>query len=184
MADCIPFKSTGSREPTVRPRPIPRVVKAAIELMICGPADVEDGAAMNLVEAAKSVGMRPNTLRRYLNRPAIVQYIRVERRAFRQSLLAGNDAALKRVRDTSPNAMAVIASVRQIETMEEADNDAQRGGQGRMQVPGIIVVLNTALPQQPIRTTIEHEPPIQPDPDEPVRPRVQQSPKFIPPRRW
>ena len=36
MADNIPVATAGAREPVKRPKPIPRLVKFAIELMICG----------------------------------------------------------------------------------------------------------------------------------------------------
>ena len=123
----------------------------AIELMICGNADADEAIPLDLVAAAKSVGMRPDTLRRYLNRPAVIQYIRAERRAFRQSLLAGNDAALKRVRDTSPNGMAVIASVRQIEAMEEAEQSTHGSNAARQTTPGVVIhILTPAVLAPPV----------------------------------
>jgi hypothetical protein len=187
MADNIPVASSGPREPVKRPRPIPKPVRAAIAMMVCG-GDAIDGAPMDLVAAAKSVGMRPDTLRRYLGRPQVIAFLRAERKAFREAVCAGNEAALQRVRDGDKhnNAMARVAAVRALEGLSESDTSS---GPGRMQQgPGIVIILNPgglASPTPQPMHTIEHDAPIPapPDPDKLVRQRVPE-PRFVPPRRW
>jgi len=123
MPTNYPLASAGPREPTTRPRPIPKVVKDACLLMIYGdPAD-EDGAPVDFISAAKAVGMQPQTLRRYLTRPQVVAFLRAERRAFREAICAGNEAALRLVRDgdAHSNPMARIQAVRTLEGLEERD---------------------------------------------------------------
>jgi hypothetical protein len=105
----------------MKPRPIPKIVKDACLLMIYGDPGDEDAVPVDFISAAKSVGMRPQTLRRYLTRPEVVRFLRTERRAFREAICAGNEGALRRVRDTSPNGMAIIGSVRALEQLTESE---------------------------------------------------------------
>lgn len=141
MATNFPLASAGSREPDKRPRPIPKVVKEACLLMIYGDVDDEEAAPVDFISAAKAVGMRPATLRRYLTRPQVIGFLRGERRAFREAVCAGNEAALQRVRDGDQhsNPMARIAAVRALEHMDDAEQ-ARPGG--ALQLPGLVIQLN------------------------------------------
>jgi len=142
MATNYPLAASGTREPERRPRPIPKIVKDACLLMIYGDPEDEDAAAVDLISAAKAVGVRPATLRRYLTRPQVIAFLRVERRAFREAICAGNEGALKRVRDKSPNGMAVIGSVRALEQIGEEE---AHQGQHRQALPGLIVQINVPM---------------------------------------
>ncbi len=110
-----------------RPQLIPKPVREAIKLMVYGKPDDPDGRPLTFIETAPVVGVKPDTLRRYLDKPAVIALLRRERRAFRESLCAGNESALGRVRDTAENAMAVVASVRQLEAMNADDATRQPG---------------------------------------------------------
>jgi hypothetical protein len=98
MATNYPLASAGAREPDKRPRPIPKAIKAALTLMVHGVDDI-DGKPMDLVEAARPAGVQAPLLRRYLTRPAVIAFLRAERKVFRESILAGTEHALRRVRD-------------------------------------------------------------------------------------
>jgi hypothetical protein len=141
MAQNYPVTASGSREPEKRPRPIPKAVRAAIKLMVHGDPDDQDGRPLPFIEAGKQCGIKPDTMRRYIHRPDIVMLLRAERKAFREAICAGNEGALLRVRETSPNGMAVIGSVRALEHLSEEDGAPGRPGFIR-QMPGLTVVIN------------------------------------------
>jgi hypothetical protein len=142
MADNIPVASSGPREPVKRPKPIPKVVKEACLLMVYGDPEDEDGGPVDFISAAKAVGMRPDTLRRYLGRPTVIAFLRSERRTFRESVLAGTELALRSVRDGAghTNPMARVAAARALEQLEDADSNARSGS--RQQLPGLVVQIN------------------------------------------
>ena len=121
MADNIPIASSGSRA-VQRPRPIPKVVKEACLLMVYGDPDDENAVPVDFISSAKAVGMRPDTLRRYLGRPQVIAFLRAERRAFREAVCAGNERALQRVRDGvgHSNPIAIVNSVRVLEQLGAA----------------------------------------------------------------
>jgi hypothetical protein len=151
MPTNYPLASAGPREPTARPRPIPKIVKDACLLMVYGdPTD--DGPPVDFVSAAKEVGMQPQTLRKYLTRPQVIAFLRAERRAFREAICSGNELALQRVRDGDQhsNPMARIAAVRTLEALETAD--AESHAPHRQVLPGLIVQINMPVlpPAQPV----------------------------------
>jgi hypothetical protein len=148
MATNYPLASAGPREPTVRPRPIPKVVREACLLMIYGDPDDEDGTPIDFIGAAKQVGMRPDTLRKYLTRPQVIGFLRSERRAFREAVCAGNELALQRVRDgdSHSNPMARVQAVR---ALEQLGDEALGGvGTGRDHA-GITIRILSPTPQPP-----------------------------------
>jgi hypothetical protein len=73
-----------------------------------------------------------------LDRSEVRALLRAERRAFREAICAGNEGALKRVRDTSDNGMAVIGAVRALETLNE--EGANRAA-GAPLAPGLVIVI-------------------------------------------
>ena len=131
MATNYPITASGSREPEKRPRPIPAAIKAAVRLLVHGTDDV-DGKPMDLVEAARLAGVKAPVLRRYLMRPAVIAFLRAERRAFREAICSGNENALRRVRDSDShsNPMARVAAVRALEGLEERDPGARPSASG------------------------------------------------------
>ena len=80
--------------------------------MIYGRADDAEAAPLDFVESAKLAGIRPNILRKWLHKPAVVAFIRRERAAFRTAICAANEYALRKVRDESKNGMSVVAATR------------------------------------------------------------------------
>jgi hypothetical protein len=119
-----PLMSSGSRELT-RSRPIPAKVREAISLMVYGRLEDPDCRALTFIEAARETGIKPDVMRRYLDRPDVRALLLRERRAFRAAICGGNEAALQKVRDTAANGMAVVGAVR---ALEELDNPKQQAG--------------------------------------------------------
>jgi hypothetical protein len=146
MADFLPIRSSSPREPDKRPRPIPPHVKAVIHLMVWGDDANPDALPLDLIAACAVVGVRPFVMRRHLDRPSTIAYLRAEERKFREAVCCGNTAALRRVRDSSPNAMAVVASVRAL-----GDLQAEEAGRADVPTPGITIVIRQA--PQPIDVT-------------------------------
>jgi hypothetical protein len=115
-----PLTAAGSRDPDgQRPRKIPRKVREACDLMVYGRPDDEDCKPLDFIEAGKVCGVAPDIMRRWLDRSNVRAYLLASRRTFREAICAGNEGALQRIRDKSPNGMAVIASVRALENLDE-----------------------------------------------------------------
>jgi hypothetical protein len=109
--------------------------------MVYGHPDDVDCGALTFVEAADATGIKPDVMRRYLDRPEVRALLLAERRAFRTAICGGNEGALLRVRETAQNGMAVVAAVRALEELE-----APRDGRG------VNVTVNTAVGvRSPIR---------------------------------
>src|SRR5690348_11586368 len=115
-----PLTASGPRE-LKRPRPIPRNVRDAIALMVFGRLDDPDCRPLDFIEAAKTAGIKPDVMRRYLDRGEVRALLHAERRAFRDAICAGNEGALARVRDTAANSMARVAAVRALEQLDADD---------------------------------------------------------------
>ena len=157
-----PVLASGSRE-MKRPRPLPKLIRDAIVLLVRGADDLD--CPLDFVEAAKVAGVRPQDLRKWFDRPAFLQALRAERKSWRAAVCAGNESALKRVRDNSENGMAVIGAVRGLEDLDERETIQTRGQHER---PGITIniVHRDPLPAPVTTKTIEAQP-IEPELNEP-----------------
>jgi hypothetical protein len=170
----VPIAAVGSREPDIRPQPIPRAVRLAIELMVRGTEDDADGQPPDVVEAARLAGLKPSTLRKYLTRPSVLSLIRRERKAYRQAILCGQEAALVQIRNKSANAMARIAATR---LLEELDSEEHLRPGGSQQTCGVVIRIVQAAPSALPAPTIDVTP-TKPKHDEPGEPI------FEPRRAW
>src|SRR6516165_3120743 len=130
MLDYLPFASSAPRQPDrQKPRPIPADVKAVIHLMVWGNDANPDALPLDLIVACAAAGVKPYRMRRYLDRPGVIAHLRAEHRKFREVVCCGNTAALRKVRDTSPNGMAIVASCRALDGQQSEDA-------GRVSSPG------------------------------------------------
>ena len=136
MPDLDPLNSSAGDRP--RRREIPPAVRRAIALMVRGRDDDELCTPLNLVTASREAGIKPHLFRKYLDRPECRALLLRERKIFRDAICASNEAALKRVRDTSANGMSVVASVRALENL--ADEAAVRDGRSaQRELPGVVI---------------------------------------------
>ena len=149
-----PLTASGSRE-LKRPRSISKHVREAIKLMVYGRLDDPDCRPIDFIEAAKIVGLQPDQMRRHLDRADVRALLLGERRAFRAAVCASNELALRRVRDTSPNGMAVIGSVRALEQLEEADAPARIN---QATTPGLVIQIVAAAQAAPQPITVNARP--------------------------
>jgi hypothetical protein len=156
-----PIAASGSREPK-KQATVPKKVRDAIKIMVRGRPDDEAAKPVDFVEAAKLADVNSWVVRQWLDRVEGRAFLKAERRAFRDAVCAGNELALKRVRDTSENGMAIIGSVR---ALEQIDEEAQVHGRGGVQqTPGLIINIINApgaqprtIPGTPAPVTIEHQ---------------------------
>jgi hypothetical protein len=180
-----PLTAAGSRQPEKAP-PIPTKVRDAIRLMVFGKPDDENCAPLDFIEAGRMAGIKPDVMRRYLDRPTVRSLLLAERRAFRNAINAGNELSLKNIRDTAANSMARIGAIRTLE--ELGTEDAERHGRaGQREVPGVTIIVEAAT--APPSTTIDIIPVPQPTlPEPPARdtepPASRPDPMGLLRRRW
>jgi hypothetical protein len=149
MVDYLPFASSAPRQPDrQRPRPIPADVKAVIHLMVWGDDANPDALPLDLIAACAVARVQPYRMRRYLDRPSVIAHLRAEHRKFREVTCCGNTAALRRVRDTSPNGMAIVASCRALDGSQAEDA-------GRASAPSPGITLRIISQPMPIDITPE-----------------------------
>jgi hypothetical protein len=98
---------------------------------------------MSFIESARLCGVKPDIMRRWLDRSEVRRFLLAERRAYRDAICAGNELALARVRDKSENGMAVIQSVRTLEHLNDADLPS---GLSAAKTPGFVVWIANAQP--------------------------------------
>ena len=122
MVDYLPFASSAPRQPDrQRPRSIPADVKAVVHLMVWGDDADPNALPLDLIAACAAAGVQPYRMRRYLDRPGVIAHLRAEHRKFREVVCSGNTAALRKVRDTSENGMAIVAATRALDGMQGED---------------------------------------------------------------
>jgi hypothetical protein len=161
MAEFFPIRSSSPREPDRRPRPIPPKIKAVVHNLIWGRDDDPDALPMDLIAACIAAGVAPFVARRYLDRPGVIAHLRAELRKRRAIDCCGNPAALRRVRDTSQNAMAVVAAVRAMDGLQAED-----AGRADGVTPGVTIRIVNVAPQ--------------PTPSIDVTPNAEPSEPFVP----
>ncbi len=170
-----------------RPRPIPKAVRDAVRLMIYGKPDDPDGRPLTFLETAPVVGVKPDTLRRYLDKPTVISLLLRERKAFRHEICAANEASLKGLRDHAQNSMARIAAIRLLEEMN-GDDGVHAPGESTQPRFVVQIVNRITAPELPAITigarTFPAPPHIAGPPYEPEpQPEPEPEPIFTP-RRW
>lgn len=177
MPENSPLTAAGSRQPEKVP-PIPPKVREAVRLMVFGKPDDENCAPLDFIAAGRIAGVKPDVMRRWLDRPNVRALLLAERRAFRNAINAGNELALKNIRDTAANSMARIGAIRALE--ELGDDDAERQNRPSDQAPGITIrVVHENVPQPAPPVIVD----VTPDPasfDAPIRPPIP-APLIAPP---
>src|SRR5215472_9861307 len=103
-----------SRREPARAVRLPEVVRLAILEM------VETGA--DFINAAKSNGLQPQTMRRWLGRAECIAFLGKERTRFRAAVCAQNEYVLAQIRDDSAgNQMARVRAVQCLERLEDSE---------------------------------------------------------------
>ena len=123
---------------------------------------VEDG--MSWQEAASAAGLDNRSMRKALERPHVIEFIRKRKEMLRQSVCAGNIHYLRKIRAAAPNMPAVNA----ILALERMGDATSTPGGSLSHSPGVTIVINSgqADERQPVKTTIDltANPPILDDP--------------------
>ena len=79
MPVVAPLASSNPRDREKR-RPVPKPVRDAIVLMVYGRPDDPDGRPVDYIEAGKAAGIKPDIMRRWLDKPAVRALLHSERR--------------------------------------------------------------------------------------------------------
>jgi hypothetical protein len=114
---------------------VPAKVKVAIAVLLEQPKE-------DLAAAALAAGITTYRLREALKKSYVRQYLYHEKQALLEAVSAGNPLALKQVRDTSDNGMAVVAAAKAIEMMKQEGQEIT-GGPLR-QLPGVTIIIEAA----------------------------------------
>jgi hypothetical protein len=132
------MKRADAHARTGKPPAVPAKVRAAVEIMLTTPGEID------YAKLAHQVGYGcARELRRWLGKPQSMRYLQQEKRARLAAIAAANPESLRLVRDTSGNAMARVQAIRTLEAMGER-MDEQAGGRAGTPAPGIVIVLEPA----------------------------------------
>ena len=135
---------------------VPPAVISAVNAM------VDEGLTWQ--DAAAKVGIQTRQLRRWLEKPLVLAFMRKQREMLRESELASNILYLGRIKRAAPNMPAVNA----ILALERMGDVASGQAGGVSHSPGITIVINSGQSdeRQPVKTTIDltANPPILDDP--------------------
>jgi hypothetical protein len=130
----VPFAAS-SREPKERPREIPPRARRACVAMV--------EQAIDRVAAAKQVGMRPDSLRRWLRQREVLAFLRQAHDYHLATLCAANPTKLAEIRDTSPNWTSRVQAIR---TMAELGEEGSVRRSGEIATPGVVLNIVTVAP--------------------------------------
>ena len=135
---------------------VPPAVISAVDAM------VDEGLTWQ--DAAAKVGIQTRQLRRWLEKPLVLAFMRKQREMLRESELASNILYLGRIKRAAPNMPAVNA----ILALERMGDATSTPGGSLSHSPGITIVINSGQSdeRQPVKTTIDltANPPIPDDP--------------------
>jgi hypothetical protein len=97
--------------------------------------------AIDRVTAARQVGMRPDSLRRWLRQRETLAFLRQAHDYHLATLCAANPTKLAQIRDTSPNWTSRVQAIR---TMADLGDQVSRQT-GTAQTPGVVLRLVTVV---------------------------------------
>ena len=138
-----------SRRAPARAVRLPEGVKRAIIEM------VETGA--DFISAAKSNGLQPQTMRRWLGRAECISFLRKERARFRATVCAQNEYVLADIRDHALNSMSRVHAIRTLEQL--ADSEVAKPSNAT--TPGIVLkVIHVDQAPQPAPIDVTPRPQI------------------------
>jgi hypothetical protein len=136
-----------SRREPARAVRLPEGIKRAIIEM------VETGA--DFISAAKSNGLQPQTMRRWLGRAECISFLRRERARFRATVCAQNEYVLADIRDHALNSMSRVHAIRTLEQL--ADSEVARPSNAPDARGVSIRILNvTSVSEPPIVNVSSH----------------------------
>lgn len=113
-------------------------LKAALDLMVFGPADGDDaGEAMSFPDAARKVEFSVRAMRLALERPHVRAYLKAQKEVFRASASAQNISVLVKLRDEAGNGMVQLGAIKELERMD----DIAASSSGPQARPGLVIVV-------------------------------------------
>jgi hypothetical protein len=121
---------------------VPKRVQAAVEYLF-------DNAKADLADAAKHAGISTYKLRSSMMQPHVSKWVWNQKRARLEALCVQNPAALREVRDTSDNGVAVVNAVKTLEALRQ--DVVEVVGATYRPAPGLLIQIIQA-PGVPMRT--------------------------------
>lgn len=121
-------------------RPIgkpPRPPRVAGKLVIALQAIVREG--QDLQQAAQAAGLTTHTLRRALEKPHVIAYLKAQKDVFRAYISGQNIHRLAEIRDASGNAMAKLGAIKLLEQVDEHDQRSSAGARS----PGVVIIVGS-----------------------------------------
>jgi len=107
--------------------------------MVFGSSNDESRTSLGFIQAANLAGVKPDQMRRWLDKPQVRSLIATERKRFRTAICAGNEGALLEIRDKSKNDMARIASIRLLSEIEQSEETSTPLG---ATTPGVTIIIS------------------------------------------
>lgn len=112
-------------------------LKIALDEMVYGD---KDGNPVEWDQAARNAGFSVRAMRKALERPHVIRYLKEQKQVFRQSVSAANILHARRIRNQTENQMASLGAIKLLEQMDERAPAAASAN--RNVTPGIQVVIN------------------------------------------
>lgn len=91
-------------------------------------------------EAATRGGLTTRAMRKALNKPHVLRFIRERRALFRAEISTKNEHRLAAIRDQDDNKMASLGAIKVIEQLER--DEGEKPTLNRNITPGVVVVIN------------------------------------------
>lgn len=112
-------------------------LKCALDLMVYGN---NQGEPVQWNEAAKTVGLSLNAMRKALEKTHVLRYLKEQKQVFRSSVSAANILVARQIRDEGKNDNARIKAIEYLD--EISTKNPHEMGVGRTVQPGVTVVVN------------------------------------------
>ena len=109
-------------------------------------------------DAAREAGLSTRAMRKALEKPHVIRFIRERKALFRVEIGTTNEFRLAEIRDQNDNKMAAVAAIK---TLENLERDQPSASTFRQVTPGVVVVINTerqAIPAGQFDQLIEVNP--------------------------
>ena len=126
---------------TVEDKPIHRSQPGRIQGKLKKALDLMVFQGLWFVEASKQVGLLPQAMRKALEKPHVISYLREQKQVFRASVSSQNIFKLADIRDNADNAMAQLGAIK---VLEQIDGDVKANQQSNQ--PGFVIVIASNAP--------------------------------------
>ncbi len=125
---------------TAEPRELKRQEPPRVRGKLREAIEIAITEGLDWPEAATRGGLTTRAMRKALNRPHVLRFIRERRALFRAEISTKNEHRLAAIRDQDDNKMASVHAIKVIEQLER--DEGERPNLNRNVTPGVVVVIN------------------------------------------